>query len=344
MLRKINLKDNTINELIKDGYLKLNQDKYSNLQLLNYTDKAQFDKVWNDYTLECRGLIFDDSGTIIARPLCKFFNYEEVDNIPNCDFQVYEKLDGSLGIVYYYNDKWNIATRGSFNSDQAVFARENLMISNKQYIDLLDKSNTYLFEIIYSDNRIVVDYENDERLVLLACINTNSGQELDIENIDYPDKAKIFEFKDFKSITDTQLKEDIGQEEGYVIKFKDGTRLKMKYEKYKSLHKLMMNFTPKVVWESLKNNTPIDLSTVPDEFYNQVKDIQLKYQNEFERKYNELLSIYKSIPVELKEDKKLFAQFVMQNHKLQQKYLFSFFSQKESNIAEGIWQEIKDIC
>jgi RNA ligase len=342
MITNIDLENSRVTSLINDGYLKLNKDPNSELQLLNYTDKAQFDKEWNEYTLECRGLIFDKNGTIIARPFGKFFNYEEVDNIPNSKFKVFQKLDGSLGIVYYYNKQWNIATRGSFNSDQAQYARENLMIEYKALIDKLDKNNTYLFEIIYPENRIVVDYNTSQRLVLLGCINTQTGIEIDIDNIEYPDKALTYSFEDFNSIIATQSEES--KDEGYVIQFEDGSRLKMKYDKYKSLHKIMCNFTPRIVWESLKNNTPMDLSSVPDEFYNQVKEIQNKLNNEYKIKYDKMYSLYNSIPSELKNDKKSFAQYVMANHKEYQTYMFSFLMDKKQNIADSIWQEIKLIC
>jgi hypothetical protein len=41
---------------------------------------------------------------VIAKPFPKFFNYEEhtADEIPNELFDVYEKMDGSLGICFYY--------------------------------------------------------------------------------------------------------------------------------------------------------------------------------------------------------------------------------------------------
>ena len=52
----------------------------------------------------------------------KFFNMEEhqPEEIPNETFEVFEKLDGSLGILFWYQGQWILATKGSFTSDQAI--------------------------------------------------------------------------------------------------------------------------------------------------------------------------------------------------------------------------------
>lgn len=36
--------------------------------MYNYTAKAQYDKLWNEVTLQCRGLILDGDGNVVARP------------------------------------------------------------------------------------------------------------------------------------------------------------------------------------------------------------------------------------------------------------------------------------
>jgi RNA ligase len=91
---------------------------------------------------------------------------------------VYDKLDGSLGILYFYDDKPYIATRGSFTSEQAERANK---IFQKKYSHLhFNKEHTYLFEIIYPENRIVVDYGAKEDLILLAVLDTETGKDLEL--------------------------------------------------------------------------------------------------------------------------------------------------------------------
>jgi RNA ligase len=130
----------------QDGLLYKQQHPILPLTIWNYTEKVQYEELWDDITLQCRGLVTDDKGTIIARPFRKFFNLEEGKFTPTEEFEVYAKMDGSLGVVFWYNDEWHIATRGSFTSDQAIKGKEML---KKYPLDKLDKNNTYLFEIIY---------------------------------------------------------------------------------------------------------------------------------------------------------------------------------------------------
>jgi RNA ligase len=149
------------------------------LTIWNYSEKVQYDNLWDDITLQTRGLVTDEEGNIIARPFKKFFNMEENKHKPTEEFDVYEKMDGSLGILFNYKGEWIMATRGSFVSEQLIKGRE--ILKKYQYENLLGDV-TYLFEIIYPENKIVVDYGQDEKLVLLGAIHTQTGDEYDIHN------------------------------------------------------------------------------------------------------------------------------------------------------------------
>jgi RNA ligase len=130
----------------KEGWLIKQTHPKLPLTIWNYSQKTQFERFWNSITLSCRGLVTDDDGRIVARPFKKFFNIEQHDQLPSLDFEVFEKMDGSLGILFYYVNEWIIASRGSFTSDQAIKAKELL---SKYPLNKLDKNKTYCFEIIY---------------------------------------------------------------------------------------------------------------------------------------------------------------------------------------------------
>ena len=56
------------------------------LTIWNYTEKVQYENLWDEVTLKCRGLITDNiTGNAIVEPFKKFFNYEELvaDRIPD---------------------------------------------------------------------------------------------------------------------------------------------------------------------------------------------------------------------------------------------------------------------
>jgi len=118
----MNINVSLLNEMIESKMVRVQRHPYANLWIYNYTEHAQFSRTWNEVTLMCRGLILDENFNIVARPFPKFFNKEELSegDIPNLPFDVFEKMDGSLGIMYWVDGVPYIATRGSFESEQAL--------------------------------------------------------------------------------------------------------------------------------------------------------------------------------------------------------------------------------
>lgn len=133
--------------MLDGGYIARRQHPTAPLMIYNYTARAQYDNVWNAATLACRGLICDLAGKVVARPFPKFFNLDQVTTLPDEPFEVYEKLDGSLGILYWLDGQPCIATRGSFDGEQARWAtqwiQDNWWNSDK---GPLYNDCTYLFE------------------------------------------------------------------------------------------------------------------------------------------------------------------------------------------------------
>lgn len=135
-----------------DGNLIMaNKHPEYDIWILNYSPRTQSKRVWDDYTLSCRGLVIDAEGNILARPFKKFKNYEEHDPSEidmSQSFEIFEKMDGSLIIVFYYELRmtWIVASRGSFISEQSIEAEKML---NADKLNKLNPVCTYLFEIIY---------------------------------------------------------------------------------------------------------------------------------------------------------------------------------------------------
>ena len=101
-----------LNKYHEDGLLYKQVHPTLPLTIWNYTEKVQYEGLWDEITLQCRGLITDNNtGKVIVRPFKKFFNYEEVvgkNVIPTQGDYVYirEKMDGSLGILFNYEGEW----------------------------------------------------------------------------------------------------------------------------------------------------------------------------------------------------------------------------------------------
>jgi hypothetical protein len=139
---------NILNDYIEKGLVVKNDHPTLPLSIYNYTRKTQYEKLWDNITKSCRGLILDNQGNVIAKSFDKFFNLEELSptEIPNEEFEVYEKLDGSLLVVFWYEGKWIVASRGSFTSDQA---KKGIELLKKYNTDIMFRHLTYCFEIIY---------------------------------------------------------------------------------------------------------------------------------------------------------------------------------------------------
>jgi RNA ligase len=268
-----------INKAISDGYINVQTHPSGKLMIYNYSQKAQFEWYWPQEVMQCRGLILDNSGNIVARPFEKFFSYDQLNGkIPDEPFEVFEKVDGSLGILYWLDGEPFISTRGSFESEQAQVANQIFQTMKNQY--RFDKSVTYLFEIIYPENRIVVNYGGKKDLVLLAVIETETGIEIPIP-LDY----SMSVVKRYDGINDfgELLKIQEENKEGFVVRFKSGQRVKLKFEEYKRLHKLLTGISPKLIWECLSNGTGVEklIERVPDEFHAWVKEIELRLKVEY---------------------------------------------------------------
>lgn len=282
---KINIKK--FQELCDEGLLSCQKHPTEDFLIWNYTQKCQFARNWTTDTMMARGLITNSAGEILYRPFKKFFNYDEhqgddcvLPPLPVEPFTVTGKIDGSLGIMYWVDGKPFIATRGSFTSDQAIHATK--IIQNK-YADYdFIQGFTYLFEIIYPENRIVVDYGKTDDLYLLAIIVTGSGEEISIGDPDqYPFPcAPQYDYTDISEIKEVQK----DNEEGFVIRYRSGVRTKIKMAEYVRLHRLVTGVNAKTIWELLMNNQKFDelLDRVPDEFYTWVKETKKKIQDEFD--------------------------------------------------------------
>lgn len=271
-----------LHELIADGYIQVQKHPAAELYIYNYTPKAQYERVWNDWTLAARGLVLDGQYNTVARPFRKFFNMEEhqAHEIPTENFEVYEKLDGSLGILYWLDGQPFIATRGSFGSDQSQRATQMLYQKYSHTFADLDPVKTYLFEIIYPQNRIVVDYGNTEALILLAVIDKETGHDEPLPDLGFPLVKRYDGLADLKSLR--MLQED--NREGFVIKFQSGFRVKVKFEEYVRLHRILTQISSVNIWEYLATNQSFEeiLEKVPDEFYSWVRKtvggLQAEYQ------------------------------------------------------------------
>jgi len=328
-----------LDRYVAEGWLISQTHPTLPLTIYNYSQATQYDAHWDEVNLQCRGLVVDDMGTIVARPFKKFFNIEENKHTATNEFEIYEKMDGSLGIMFYYNGEWVFASRGSFTSEQALKFKE--IFTSKYMTSHLTVTNTYMFEIIYPENRIVVNYGDMEDVVMLGEIHTASGEEL---GMDYWQNSifnivKRYDFKDYNEIQ----KLNWDNKEGFIVRFSNGDRCKIKFADYVKLHRVLTNCSSYDVWENLKTFGKLPeemLKDVPDEFYDWVNQLEVRLKEEYDFVFNQHMA-HLSSTLRYGLDRKEFALRVQELNGVNHGLIFAMYNTKEDKVKQLIWKMIK---
>ena len=236
-------------ELLSNPPYSLKIKRKDNLILFNY---SQIDSdPSNEIVKEARGTIIEDR---TFKPICvgfkRFYNIDE-SYAAKIDWNTAvatSKEDGTLFFIYWYNDKWHIKTRSTFDAEEALMGNAKFtnfkelfdyLVSfypNFSY-DKLNKNYVYCLEGCSDFNRIVIKY-NKPCLFHLMTRDMSTLQEIDVEiGILKPKKYKLNNEKDYR-----KLVKDMGDNnEGIVVCDADFDRVKIKTEKYVELHRMANN-------------------------------------------------------------------------------------------------------
>lgn len=315
----INKKKNLLIECIK--YVSSMQD--GDYLLLKYRPEVTFYDLWNEFYMETRGIVIDiQDMKLVSCPYRKFFNLNEK---PLTNLQAIQELikkaysvtiknkeDGSMISCSKYKDQLVVATPGSLNSDQAKWAKSFIQEHYPTLKESLPDHLTFIFEAIYPDNRIVVDYGKTENLILTNIRNKETGRLLEENEVEY--YASLFhlptpqkETKGLLELIETAKDRELypaNEKEGwvFVIRTKDEERLfKLKCDDYCEVHRIISYATsPKIVFQKIKSDTWDDFFTkIPDTF----KPLTLKIAdvvfNYIEKTQQEVQRYLNTIPSEL---------------------------------------------
>lgn len=260
------------------------------LKILCYTPTVQQRGVWDDVTTTARGLIvradnpnYSDA-VVVARPWRKFFTLNQLNDnswvlgdeeregdsveaeLARIDFnapvEVTDKVDGSLGILYVAPDGLPaLSTKGSFHSAQADYYTNLIRDDEEKFSEMSKMSqngNTYLFELVGRDNRIVLDYDKTD-VILLGGVNVKTGEYLSISSASKGWSGAQAEIMTARTVGEAFALPDRKNREGVVIRVlsKDHNKqmqLKVKQEDYKTLARVLDNFSGKLIREHLRSD------------------------------------------------------------------------------------------
>ena len=259
----------------------------NDLALYCYTNRCVYENAWTPVIEAARGLVIDH-GTkrVVATPFPKFFNHGERNAaMPDEPFEVFDKLDGSLGVVFFDDvaSTWRVATKGSFTSAQAQWATEHLRTLN---VASLEKGATYCFEIVYTANRIVVRYPW-EGLALLAVYGPDGrewpSRELQLAAALLGSRIVASYLYDSLAAMVLAARSFAADREGFVVRFASGYRLKVKGDEYLRVHRLVSRVTPLALWDAMAAGDDLDAirREIPEEFYGDFDTIRGALASQF---------------------------------------------------------------
>jgi len=306
-----------LEKLVENGDVAKRKHPTKNLYIYSYL-KTWYPE-WSETLRWARGLILDGQGNVVACPFKKFFNYSEIkaeiDDLIRLGVpcRIQEKLDGSLGVLFWYDGEWHLSTKGSFTSEQAIKGKEILEKYYPSYT-MLDKAYTYLFEIIYPENQIVVQYK-EEQLVLLAIMDPISMEEVDPKSVYIPalfDKVQHYPALKVSEIIKDMSRPDYCSSEGFVVVYDDETRVKFKYDEYVKLHKIVSDFKPQNVIELMKEGGNVDelIQSLPDEFRTELIEVKERTEKAYTQICLDLFTYFYDIN---SPDKRTFALKAVQH-------------------------------
>jgi hypothetical protein len=308
------LQDRPLSALTDELAIKVRQYPESNLAVLNY-NQIESPK-YHPIVRECRGLIIDYVKRIpVARAFPRFFNLNEWQEDP-FDFDnihlIEEKADGSLITVYWWNNTWNVATRGTAFGEspfgmaeikdfRELFIKTIGMPVNK-FMSRMSPEYSYSFELCTPYNKVVKLY-SESRVYLTGGFKVSTGEELDKFHLDYCAGAlnvlrpKVYVFEDFS--TDKLLesfKDMESTDEGYVLIDHTRNRLKVKNPTYVDLHHMKGEgaLTPRRICDIVfRGETEEVLSYFPE-----FRDMIIPFQQTYDRmmlEIDEVFENYKNI-------------------------------------------------
>jgi RNA ligase len=301
-------------------------NKYGTLVQGNYAKDTLFSATWTDEQCKWRGHIYDTNlQRLVARPFEKFFNLGEngkntlevLENLqvvnPGSKFVYWDKLDGTMIIVYNQLETYGIATRGALTP----FKNDSYPNYIKQARYLLDKdwnikgllsnfpNRTFVFELIWTKHRedLVTQYSEDGIYLIGMLDNDRSG--IDYASFDLQEVGDNMSFlmpirKQFFSLEEcikyAETREDQEISEGFVVTLENSTkvlhRVKVKTLQYRTMRKLISQTMPGELFEKLIDGTIYKyLETVPKELHIKVVKLLQAHSQLHEQILNEYSTI-----------------------------------------------------
>lgn len=250
---------------------------YQDLMLLKYHSHNIYLTGWHNLAIQCRGKVINKNTLdIISYPFDKFFNLYENEDLSKekildlistaNSIRVTEKIDGSTISITKYKNNLIITTNGSFTAEQVKVAKTIIKNTYTNLEENIKENFTYIFEIIYPQNQIVVNYGDERALYLLAIRNNSTTrflQQDDLLKISKQLGTPLTPTYKFTSLEDFLVKQldNSYNKEGWVFYItldNQDILFKLKYINYFNSHRLVANMSLKTIYNLFISSNNID--------------------------------------------------------------------------------------
>ena len=202
----------------------------------------------------CRGLVWHGESKIVATPFVRFSDQHWYRNADHEVGRAAFKVDGSLAIAFLWQGSIHVSTRRRMDSQQAQWARD--WLRKNVGVEVFKPDWTYLFEAVYQDNAVVVQYAFDAP-VLLAAFEPNGVR---LQHTDCAALAKQMGVMLAPSITGTleEFNQLLRQHtapppyEGWIVTRANGSNTKLVIRAYKEASRAKDQLHPLEVWDRVR--------------------------------------------------------------------------------------------
>lgn len=269
--------------------------EYDNLVMLKYNQIES--PMANPIVQKCRGIILDeaDDWRIVSYPYDKFFNYGEghAAKIDWSSARVYEKLDGSLMTMYFYDGKWQVASSGLPDASGEVMGTDTTFrelfwkVWDKLEYSLFPTNDPkvtdlcFMFELMTPYNRVVVRHEQS-KIVLHGVRRLSDFRELNPIVVAHQNGWECVGTHPLQSWEDVEVAAkalEPMESEGYVICDGSYNRVKVKSPQYVAVAHMKDGFTTRRMLEIVRTNENSEFLSYYPEYTNLYIDIRSKFDN-----------------------------------------------------------------